>query len=512
MTARPSFKLGIRSKRGTALVILGVLVASLLNGSAAAAAEDLVVNGGPGDQSDPHISGNLISYTSEDGHGSEIRYYDVATGVDSGIANGGDLHFLSDVSGTRIAFIGHSDRSTVQLFDTATGGPATEVAPVAASNRVAVGIGGNTIAWQDLGFHASALTPEIVAHDLSTGISSRLTDDSMHDRTPQVSPNGEVIVWNKCSTTGTQCDIWQATKGFFGWTTAAVTGTAGEESFPDSDDEIVVYGRSVSNAGGTESDIYWRTVDGGLEHQLPMAGIQRNPSISDSLIAFEHRDQTALTPNFDVYAFDIDTGLTYRLTDSPVNESLNDVWLAPDGTATVAYTARGPNGDLDVHATSFLVDRSNDDVDDDGVADAADNCPATANPAQEDQDDDGRGDACDPYNFVGFFRPVDNLPALNLAKAGTSIPVKFSLTGDQGLDVFEPGYPMSQAVNCDTSAPTDEIEQTVLAGSSSFSYDASSDQYTYVWRTQKAWSGTCRHLIVRFTDGSEYRAAFQFKN
>lgn len=35
------------------------------------------------------------------------------------------------------------------------------------------------------------------------------------------------------------------------------------------------------------------------------------------------------------------------------------------------------------------------DQDHDGVADAADNCPGTANPRQEDQDSDGVGDACD---------------------------------------------------------------------------------------------------------------------
>jgi Domain of unknown function (DUF4082) len=40
------------------------------------------------------------------------------------------------------------------------------------------------------------------------------------------------------------------------------------------------------------------------------------------------------------------------------------------------------------------------------------------------------------YNFSGFFQPVNNMPTLNVAKAGSAIPVKFSLGGDQGLDIF----------------------------------------------------------------------------
>ena len=40
------------------------------------------------------------------------------------------------------------------------------------------------------------------------------------------------------------------------------------------------------------------------------------------------------------------------------------------------------------------------------------------------------------YDFGGFFSPVDNPDVLNRAKAGSAIPVKFSLGGDQGLDIF----------------------------------------------------------------------------
>jgi len=37
------------------------------------------------------------------------------------------------------------------------------------------------------------------------------------------------------------------------------------------------------------------------------------------------------------------------------------------------------------------------------------------------------------------------------------------------------------------------------------------DQYTYVWKTNKAWAGTCRELLVRFVDGTIHVARFQFR-
>ena len=45
------------------------------------------------------------------------------------------------------------------------------------------------------------------------------------------------------------------------------------------------------------------------------------------------------------------------------------------------------------------------------------------------------------FNFAGFFPPVDNLPAWNSVKAGQAIPIKFSLGGNKGLNIFATGYP-----------------------------------------------------------------------
>ena len=112
------------------------------------------------------------------------------------------------------------------------------------------------------------------------------------------------------------------------------------------------------------------------------------------------------------------------------------------------------------------------------------------------------------YAWDGFRQPVDN-SAVNRAKAGSAIPLKFSLSGNQGLNIFAAGFPKSTAVGC-TNGATDDIEETVTAGSSSLSYDATADQYIYVWKTDKLWAGKCRTLTVTLIDGTTHQANFTF--
>lgn len=114
------------------------------------------------------------------------------------------------------------------------------------------------------------------------------------------------------------------------------------------------------------------------------------------------------------------------------------------------------------------------------------------------------------YDFNGFFQPVENLPELNAVKAGSAVPVKFSLNGNQGLSIFASGYPKSQQFNCDSNTPVDNtIIETVTAGASSLSYDAAADQYVYVWKTDKSWAGLCRQLVVRLNDGTQHCVNFK---
>jgi len=107
------------------------------------------------------------------------------------------------------------------------------------------------------------------------------------------------------------------------------------------------------------------------------------------------------------------------------------------------------------------------------------------------------------YDFTGFFQPVD-MDKLNTAKAGSAIPVKFSLGGDKGLSILRSGFPRATKIACDTSEPTDAIETTVSAGSSSLAYDALAGQYAYVWKTAKASATYCYRFDLGLVDGSDH--------
>jgi Tol biopolymer transport system component len=304
-----------------------------------------VITAAAGDQTDPHISGSLVSYTSDLNANSDIRFHNLASGSDTDVPNSGEDDFLSDVSGSRIVFTRVSVTSGIYVYDTAGSGAPFELAPSPTANRRSPAIGNLTVAWLDFGFRASVLQPEIVAHNLATDTTTRLTNDELLDRNVAVSAEGSVIVWAKCQTTGLGCDIWQATMVGGMWTSMALTGAAGEERLPDTSGQVVVY---ASTRGG-ETDIYLQPVGGGAELRLEMAGVQTNPNISGNVVAFEHFDPAG---NWDVYAYDISTGTRYRITATGSNETLNDIFVSPTGEVRIVY-ASDATGDSNVHMFTF---------------------------------------------------------------------------------------------------------------------------------------------------------------
>ena len=89
--------------------------------------------------------------------------------------------------------------------------------------------------------------------------------------------------------------------------------------------------------------------------------------------------------------------------------------------------------------------------------------------------------------------------------------MKFGLGGDQGLDILAPDYPRSQQIDCASGSPLGPLEQTKSTEDGGLFYDAAADQYSYVWKTEKSWSGTCRQFVLKLDDFTVHRANFTFK-
>ena len=112
------------------------------------------------------------------------------------------------------------------------------------------------------------------------------------------------------------------------------------------------------------------------------------------------------------------------------------------------------------------------------------------------------------FDFSGFFSPVSNPPALNTVKAGKVVTMSFSLAGNQGMGIIAGGYPQSRPVSCTTLAPTSTA--SALAGTLHYGTAAFGTRYYEQWTSSKAWSGTCRQVTVRLSDGTDHIAYFKF--
>ena len=111
--------------------------------------------------------------------------------------------------------------------------------------------------------------------------------------------------------------------------------------------------------------------------------------------------------------------------------------------------------------------------------------------------------------FSGFFRPVHNLPFENSVAAGQTIPVKFSVEGGLGSSVVQSGSPTSVPAVCRAgSLRTKEVGPTSDEESSRLQLLGTT--YTYYWKTDREWAGSCRRLIVTLVDGTQHEAIFRF--
>lgn len=116
------------------------------------------------------------------------------------------------------------------------------------------------------------------------------------------------------------------------------------------------------------------------------------------------------------------------------------------------------------------------------------------------------------YTFEGFYRPVDNLDMVNIAKAGQAISFKWSLRDAGGSDVTDlaavTSYGFGELSSC--SGTTDKIEEYASTGATSLRYDEEANQFVLTAQTSKSWAGTCKMFTLVLADGTMHQARFSF--
>ena len=352
------------------LVLLVLIVPMFAGVSPVTATEGIVelaptvnivtVNDGAGGQTDPHVSGDWVVYTDNSVFGIRFQNLGLGAASDRLIPRpDGFYDSLSDISGNNIVFLRISSSSQgiylVQIDPSGNPGTAVEVSPTAGALRRRSVVGGDTIAFEDRGYDSStSAQPEISLASVEdpSAPALRLTNDAVSDQWPAVSPDGNAVIWVKCASS-LACDVWRAerTLGIWG-SPEQVTGDAGNETLPDTNGPVTVYG---SSAGGDEN-IRFSVKESGVyvESVIDLPGVQRNPNIAGNFIAFE--SSAGAGAQFDIFLYDLTTNHLYQLTDTPVSETLTDITTS-GGIVRVAWAQpkQVTPYDMDVYALSVVL-------------------------------------------------------------------------------------------------------------------------------------------------------------
>ena len=344
---RNPFTASATSAPAESTIVLETAGAPFLQGTTQA------VHAEPGNESNPHVDCDGVSYTFDDFMGrSTIHYQDLSTGIDTEIP-GNDVDLLSDVSGSRVAFTQVTNSGdTIRIFDTIS--QTTTIVPGFGLSNPS--IGGNLVAFEDVGSSIPG-GRDIDFYDLSSGIVTKLAHDAFDNINPEVSPNGDTVIWQKCQANQVSCDLYaaiQTSPGVF--TTRALISGGNSSRFESSstNGELAVY-TSLRNG---ERDLYYQPLAGGTEVHLSIPGDQRDVTISGNFISFESGTQHG----YDIFVYDIRSGTLFQVTNTLVDEKLSEISLCGD-TGRIVYV-NVANGAFDVNAFTFQVPSVPSDTED----------------------------------------------------------------------------------------------------------------------------------------------------
>jgi len=119
----------------------------------------------------------------------------------------------------------------------------------------------------------------------------------------------------------------------------------------------------------------------------------------------------------------------------------------------------------------------------------------------------------------GFKPPVSpSYATINDATAGSTVPLKFQVTGLSDTNILAKNSPFSRKVDCATLrvpsigadiTPREYPIATNSPGNSGLKANGNGT-YHYNWKTLQEWAGTCREVVVTRKDGLQHRAFFRF--
>jgi hypothetical protein len=99
--------------------------------------------------------------------------------------------------------------------------------------------------------------------------------------------------------------------------------------------------------------------------------------------------------------------------------------------------------------------------------------------------------------FGGFLSPVSGL-GWNQIQAGQTVPIRFSLGGDFGLDIFASGYPRYVEIDCVSEEVTGQPIAITDGNEVGLTYSPESDQYHLAWRSDRSLADSCVQVQLKF--------------